>query len=96
MIINVIKVVVPSVLAFFLGILITPFFTNFFYKYKMWKKSPRTEANITTDDFAKVHNTKSELSTPRVGGIIIWTSVLLTVCVIYLFSLLFPTELTTK
>lgn len=96
MIINVIKIVVPAVLSFFLGMLITPFFTNLFYKYKMWKKSPRTDANITTDDFAKVHNTKSELSTPRVGGIIIWVSVLLTVCVIYLVSIVFPTEITEK
>lgn len=96
MIINVLKVVVPSILTFFLGILITPFFTNFFYKYKMWKKSPRTEADITTADFAKVHNTKSELSTPRVGGIIIWVSVLLTICVIYLVSIIFPTEITSK
>jgi phospho-N-acetylmuramoyl-pentapeptide-transferase len=96
MMIDVIKVVVPSVLTFFLGVLITPFFTKFFYKYKMWKKSPRTEANITTDDFAKVHNTKGELSTPRVGGIIIWVSVLLTIGVIYLLSIIFPTDLTEK
>jgi phospho-N-acetylmuramoyl-pentapeptide-transferase len=97
MIINVIKVVVPSVLAFFLGILITPFFTNIFYKYRMWKKNPRTESkDITTDDFAKVHNTKGELSTPRVGGIIIWMSVLLTILVIYLLSIVFKTDVTQK
>ena len=97
MIINVLKIVVPSVLTFFLGILITPFFTNIFYKYKMWKKNARTESgDITTDDFAKVHNTKSELSTPRVGGIIIWVSVLLTVGVIYLVSIIFPSNLTQK
>ncbi len=96
MIINVIKVVVPSVLAFVLGIFITPFFTNIFYKYKMWKKSPRTEANITGNDFIKVHNTKSELSTPRIGGVIIWISVLLTIVVIYLLSVFFPTNLTEK
>jgi len=94
--INVLKVVVPSILTFFLGVLITPFFTNFFYKYKMWKKSPRTEANITTNDFTKNHNTKSELSTPRVGGIIIWVSAILTVCLIYLLSIIFPTNLTEK
>ncbi|MFH0755636.1 MAG: hypothetical protein V1910_03190 [bacterium] len=94
--IDVLKVIIPSVLTFFLGILITPFFTNFFYKYKMWKKSPRTEANITTDDFAKVHNTKGELSTPRVGGVIIWVSVLLTVFIIFLLSIIFPTEFIKK
>ncbi|MFA5652210.1 MAG: hypothetical protein WC933_02495 [Candidatus Paceibacterota bacterium] len=93
--IDIIKVVVPSVLTFILGILITPFFTNLFYKYKMWKKKPRTESD-TTKEFAKVHNTASEISTPRVGGIIIWVSVLLTVCLIYLLSIIFPTDLTQK
>ncbi len=94
--INVLKVVVPSVLAFFFGIIITPFFTDIFYKYKMWKKSPRTESNITTGDFAKVHNTHAELSTPRLGGMIIWVSVILTVLAIYLFSIVFPSDLTIK
>jgi phospho-N-acetylmuramoyl-pentapeptide-transferase len=95
--IDVIKVIFPSVLTFFIGILITPLFTSYFYKYKMWKKSPRTEAgDITNGDFAKVHNTSAELSTPRVGGIIIWASVLLTVVVIFLLALFFPTDLTLK
>lgn len=97
MIINVIKVVVPSVLTFFLAILITPFFTNIFYKYKMWKRIPRTENDdITNDDFAKVHNTAAEISTPRIGGVIIWVSVLLTVLVIYLLSVFLPSDLTQK
>jgi phospho-N-acetylmuramoyl-pentapeptide-transferase len=61
----------------------------------MWKKKPRTESD-TTKEFAKVHNTASEISTPRVGGIIIWVSVLLTVCLIYLLSIIFPTDLTQK
>lgn len=95
--IDIIKVVVPSVLTFFLGILITPFFTHYFYKYKMWKKSPRTESgDITTNDFAKVHNTTGELSTPRVGGVIIWVSVSLTVFCIYFLYKIFPTDLTEK
>ncbi len=95
--INVLKVVIPSVLTFFLGILITPFFTNFFYEHKMWKKSPRTEAgDITNDNFAKVHNTTAELSTPRIGGVIIWVSVLLTVLIIYLVSVFFPIYITEK
>lgn len=63
----------------------------------MWKKNPRTEsADITNSDFARVHNTASEISTPRVGGIIIWVSVLLCVLLIYLLSILFPSDLTEK
>ena len=95
MIIDVIKVIFPSILTFFIGILITPFFTNIFYKYKMWKKSPRSQSD-TSQTFADLHNTSAELSTPRIGGMIIWISVLLTVAVIFLLSAFFPTDLTLK
>lgn len=93
--IDVLKILIPSVLTFFLGIFITPFFTDFFYKHKMWKKNPRTESgDITNNNFAKVHNTKGELSTPRIGGVIIWVSVLLTVFIIYFLAVVFPTDIT--
>lgn len=61
----------------------------------MWKSSSRTNAD-TSEAFKNIHNTEHELSTPKVGGIIIWVSVLFTVCVIYLFSLAFPTVVTEK
>ncbi len=88
---DVLKIIAPTVLTFFIGIFITPFFTRYFYKYKMWKKSARTEnLDGVSDDFAKIHNTEHEVSTPRVGGMVIWVSVALTVAVIYGLSLLFP------
>ena len=95
MIINVVKVLFPSALAFFIGLLITPILTKYFYKYKMWKKSSRSLSK-TSADFAKIHNEKGELHTPRVGGIIIWLSVFLTIFVIYLVSVFFPSPLTEK
>lgn len=95
--IDVIKVVFPAVLAFFVGMVITPFFTDFFYKYKLWKKSARVDAgDITNEHFSKIHNTSSELSTPRVGGVIIWVSTILTVLIIYVLSVLVPSDLTEK
>ena len=95
--IDVLKIVIPSVLTFFIGILVTPFFTHYFYKYKMWKKTARTESgDITNNDFTKVHNTSAELSTPRIGGVIIWVSVLLTIALIYLLNIISPSDLTTK
>jgi len=95
MIINVVKVLFPSALAFFIGLLITPILTKYFYKYKMWKKSSRSMSQTSTD-FVKIHNEKGELHTPRVGGIIIWLSVFLTIFVIYLVSVFFPSQLTGK
>lgn len=88
---DILKIIGPTVLTFFIGIFITPFFTRYFYKYKMWKKSARTEnLDGVSDTFAKIHNTEHEVSTPRTGGMIIWVSVFLTVAVIFTLSRLFP------
>lgn len=92
---DILKIIFPAVLTFFIGIAITPFFTNYFYRYRMWKRSSRTEAD-TSDAFKNVHNVKDELNTPRIGGVIVWTAVLFAVCIIYFLSLIFPSELTLK
>ena len=92
---DILKIILPTVLTFFIGIAVTPFFTRYFYRYKMWKKSPRTNAD-TSETFKSIHNTEHELSTPKVGGVIIWVSVLFTVCIIYLLSIFWPSELTLK
>ena len=89
MYLNLIKIFIPTTFAFFLGLLFTPIATHFFYKYKMWKRYSRNE-NVLASDFAKIHNEKEELKTPRVGGIIIWVSVLTTTLVFYLLSVIFP------
>lgn len=89
---EVIKIIGPTVLAFFIGIGITPVFASYFYKYKMWKKRPRIDAE-TSEEFNNIHNTDEEVNTPRVGGIIIWMSVLFSVIAIYIFSAIYPSEL---
>jgi phospho-N-acetylmuramoyl-pentapeptide-transferase len=61
----------------------------------MWKKSSRAFSN-TSEQFAKLHNGDKEISTPRIGGVIIWISVILTAVLIYLISLIFPTETAQK
>ena len=88
---NLIKIFVPTAVAFFFGIFMTPVATHFFYKYKMWKKYSRSIA-VSNSDFKKINNAKEELKTPRVGGIIIWVSVLLTVFIFYLVSVFIGSE----
>jgi len=95
MLLNLIKIFVPTSFAFFLGLFLTPIATHFFYKYKMWKKYGRN-ADTTASDFHKIHNDKEEFKTPRVGGIIIWVSALLTTLIFYLVSILFPSADTEK
>lgn len=89
MYLDLIKIFVPTTVAFFLGLFLTPLATHFFFKYKMWKKYSRN-SGIATLDFQKIHNEKEELKTPRVGGIIIWVSVIFTTLIFYLVSITFP------
>ncbi len=87
------KILFPSVLTFLLSILITPFFSNIFYKYRMWKRSSRVAAENTigglgegvSDEFKEVYN-KKETHTPRVGGIIVWFSVTLVILLASIIS----------
>jgi phospho-N-acetylmuramoyl-pentapeptide-transferase len=88
---DLIKIFIPTAFAFFLGLFFTPMATHFFYKYKMWKRYSRSESTTTTE-FSKIHNTQEELHTPRVGGVIIWFSVLATTLFFYILSILFPSN----
>lgn len=77
------KILIPSVAAFVLGIALTPMMSHFFYKYKLWKRSSRIDESNTghldfNENFKSIHN-DDEVKTPRVGGIIVWFSVVLTV-----------------
>ncbi|MBN2093940.1 MAG: hypothetical protein JW740_01000 [Candidatus Zambryskibacteria bacterium] len=93
MIIDIVKVFLPAVLAFLFGVLITPPLTNFLYRHKMWKKTSvaRTidgqEAVIT----ATLHKDDVK-KTPRMGGIVVWLSVFITISVIWLLAEFISTE----
>jgi len=95
MFIDVVKVFIPTALAFFLGIAITPIATHFFYKYRMWKRYSRNDS-IKESDFQKIHNEKEELKTPRVGGIIIWLSAVLITEIFYFATFFLDSEIVTK
>lgn len=94
MYLNLVKIFLPTVVAFLIGLFITPFATHFFYKYKMWRRYSRSES--TASEFQKIHNGEEELKTPRVGGIIIWASILKTTLLFFLIAIIFPGDLTEK
>lgn len=87
MYIDVIKVLIPAVLAFFVGIGITPTVTNFLYKNEMWKKKAKTVAvdGRSASVFNKLHKEK-EIGTPRLGGSIIWLSAFVVATIFWLLS----------
>ncbi len=88
--INIIKVFFPAILAFMIGIAITPICTHFFYKYRLWKGSSRLDnPDEMSAAFKQLHDDGAETKTPRVGGIIIWGSVLFTILFVYILKTLF-------
>lgn len=98
MIWNVVKVLVPAVAAFAIGIAMAPLLAHFLYKYRLWKKTARNQGlgdNSGTPIFNKLHKER-ETGTPRMGGIVIWASVLATVFLIWLISGLFPSDISAK
>lgn len=87
----IIKILIPATTAFVIGILITPVLTHYLYKYKVWKKSGGKKALNGTEavEFNRL-KAEGETKTPRMGGIIIWGSVLLTVIILFVIERLFP------
>lgn len=87
---NILKIFLPSVIAFLIGIGITPFLTHYFYKFRLWKKVSRVEnVDEMSPVFKQLHDAKTETGTPRVGGTIIWGSVLITIAFIFALKMIF-------
>jgi phospho-N-acetylmuramoyl-pentapeptide-transferase len=88
--ISIIKILLPATIAFTIGIAITPLVTHYLYKYKVWKKEggKKTLHGIEATEFNKLKGVE-ETKTPRMGGIVIWSSVLITVFLLYIAKLFF-------
>ena len=95
---NGLRIFIPAVVSFIIGLLLTPLATYYFYKYKMWRRVERTnnlpEANKKI--FAQISDSKSEISTPRTGGMIIWISVILTLAVLWIIDNLLDNDITSR
>jgi len=78
--IDVIKIFTLGTVSFIIAFLLTPFLTHLLYKYKLWRKEVRQKAidggQVTV--FQKFHQ-EGEIKVPRMGGILIWGTVLLTI-----------------
>lgn len=94
---NIIKILTPTLIAFSVGILITPILTKFLYKHKAWKKKPgkQTLSGLEAIEFNKMHKER-EREVPRMGGLIIWASAFITIFGTWIISLAWPTAETLK
>lgn len=88
----IIKVFAPTAIAFAIGMLITPLISHYLYKWKVWKKKAGKGVGYGgggTPIFDELHKEK-DTNTPRMGGIVIWASVFLTIFLMAGLELLFP------
>jgi phospho-N-acetylmuramoyl-pentapeptide-transferase len=85
--IAIIKVLLPAVISFVVGILIAPLITHYLYKYKVWKKQGGKKAigGHVAVEFNRLKG-DGETKTPRMGGIIIWGSVIVTIIILFLLA----------
>ena len=92
-----VKIFIPAIAAFIIGMGITPVITDYLYKWKLWKKVSvektidGREATISN----KLHGDEIR-KTPRMGGIIVWGSVLITTILIAGIALILPSNASTK
>ncbi len=88
---DIVRVLVPVFASFVVGMSLTPFLTHYLYKYKAWKKTPGKTAldGEPAHGFNKLHDTR-EVRAPRMGGIVVWASVLITIIGIAIVARLFP------
>jgi len=94
MIASLLKIGLPAILSFLVGVALTPSLTRWMYRYKMWKQTNRHEDNEHdfSESYKAIHDAKTETSTPRVGGIIIWGSVGIVTLIFFTLSRVFPNE----
>lgn len=97
LIVDIVKVFIATTTSFVIGMLITPALTHVLYKHSMWKKKA---GKIATDGretpiFNELHKDK-EVGVPKLGGIVIWGSVLLTTFLLYIVAMIFDGDILSK
>lgn len=97
MIIDIVKVFIPSTIAFIIGILITPIISHYLYTYKLWKKRSveKTIDGYAATLSAQIHRDE-EKRTPRMGGLVVWISVFLTAAILWSLARLIPIDIFVK
>ncbi|NNM84113.1 hypothetical protein HKL94_02780 [Candidatus Parcubacteria bacterium] len=90
---SIIKIFIPATAAFVIGISFAPILTHYLFKYRVWKKTAGKTAldGTAAVEFAKLRN-DTETKTPRMGGILIWATVVFVTLGLWLLAKVFPQQ----
>lgn len=91
MLASILRVLTPGTFAFLIGFSATPIVSHYLYTFRVWKKvgGKRALDGNTASEFNRLHG-DGETKTPRMGGIIVWGSVVITTLGIALIGHYFP------
>ncbi|MFH1175654.1 MAG: hypothetical protein V1698_02945 [bacterium] len=98
LIFNSLKIFSLAFFSFLMAMLWTPMLSHYLYKYKAWKKTSKKGDTIGDDAppvFDEDHK-KKEFSTPRMGGLLIWITVLAVVVIFRFLPIAFKKGWITK
>ncbi len=86
-----VHVLLPAAIAFLVGMAITPLISHYLYAFKAWKKRPGKLAlnGESAHEFNRLHGL-NEVRAPRMGGMVVWGSVLLTILGLSALTRIFP------
>ncbi len=91
------RVFIPFIVAFAVGIMLTPLLADQLYKHRAWKKKAGKGKGLGDDTgtplFDLLHKER-EVSTPRMGGLLVWGGVAITSLFLMLLGWIFGPPLT--
>ncbi|TSC85918.1 MAG: Phospho-N-acetylmuramoyl-pentapeptide-transferase [Parcubacteria group bacterium Gr01-1014_8] len=92
-----VRILVPAAATFVVGMAITPILTHYLYKHRMWKKKPGKnglDGNVASE-FNRLHEAHEQRA-PRMGGLVVWGSVVITILGLAGLAGLFQDSVTTS
>ncbi len=83
----ILKILLPALITFAIGVAITPILTHYLFKYQVWKKQGGKVAlgGYEATEFNRLKG-EHETKTPRMGGIVIWGSILISTFIIFILT----------
>lgn len=93
-----VAVFIPAIITFFVAVLLVEPFTTFLYQHRLWKKTKREDNNPDeiSQAYMQIHDGAKEVKTPRMGGMLIWLSVLIVMVLFFILPSFIQNEVTLR
>lgn len=97
MTLDVVKTILPGLFSFGLGVIFAHFLARFLSARRMWKKraGKRTLSGEDAPIFNALHKER-EVGVPKMGGAVVWASVLSTAALFWLIPFYLPADIFSK